>query len=237
MKNIKDYISEGVLNDVDSSINNMDSALAIAEKDRLYKLFPTDIHNRGKHSVAVINHGVYYGGRVLETFIEECCTLSDNVLTIDLSKRNVTDLTINLFAKNIVKEGILIKVLDHPQREHIDNIANIVEGGNIWPTVNVFGDDYEIDLSKVLHKDSKIEVLKIGDDAWSKIKTTFLKDSNIPCTVLGYVEYCCNIKKITKFPDRILLPKPLYKDIILKALKLNNADTIFGFNGALAISK
>lgn len=236
MKSFKDYIYEGVLADVDTNINKMDSDLEIAERDRLRNLFPVNIKLRGKHCVSIVNRGVYYGGKVLDDFIDNCCSLDGNELTIDLNKQASEELTVTLFAKNLIREGIIVKVLDHANRPHVEE-ADIATQGAHHPSVTVLGDDYEVDLSKILHSGSRIEILKIGGDGFDKARTTWLKDSNVNCTILGYVEYNCTIKRITKFPDKIKLTKPVYRDILLKTLKLNNANAIFGFNGNLSICK
>ena len=80
-------IYEGVLGGVDKGLNDMDKGLEAAMQEKLYSLFPSVNGAEKVSSPLNIRHlGTYWGGLVLEKFIKTCCSISNNIVTIDLSK-------------------------------------------------------------------------------------------------------------------------------------------------------
>ena len=217
-------IYEGILGGVDKGLDDMDKGLESALQEKLYSLFQP-VNRHGSQAVIIRHTGTYYGGLVLEKFIKECCTLDGNVLTIDLSKhKDGANLTIEISPKYTEEKNVLIKVIDHPNRDSQNNIYDIYQK-RIDVTINIVNQvktsGYNINLKKIIHPDTIVKSVQFGGYAWSDYKNTVLVDSAFPGKITDIAIYNCIVKKFTKIPDIVQFTRPVMVDIITNKLKTN----------------
>jgi hypothetical protein len=228
-------IYEGVLGDVDTSISGMDDDMAAVKKEIMFSLFPaldgSSVANSTKHGVLITHKGTFWGGLVLEKFINSCCSFDDNVLTIDLSKNtNGGELTVCINPKPLIDRNIMVKVLDHPDRKIYNDVYELAQA-RVYTSITIANNyknaGYIINLKKLIHPDTNVVSVQFGDFEWRSYKDTVLMNSDFPGTIKEIAYYNCVIKKISKLPKIIQLSRPLMADTIAGKLNIKLSDVAF----------
>lgn len=222
MKNIIDVLNEGVL-------GNMEDILAAGDKDsKIVQLLPffeefygPDKFNDG----AIIIRGLDKIKRktpVINDFIDKACEYDGSVLTIDLDKFKFgPDLTVVIVPGSKLP---LIKVLDSSTKR-VDAIKGN-ERAEIKPSIMIVSNKaWEvIDISKVLHPNTKVSMISIGDcrpAGWTKNYHTVTKTNEVPGSIDITYYVNCNIQKLikNKWPKGIVrLDSDVLDDIVSQAL-------------------